>query len=154
MSMFPHTMTLYNVIMKTDPGSYEDTPTYSITVLRGVLLDASKGANVRASGIESADAVTVYIPFNVEAYDGITGEKKEYIGPVEFGRLEDTSGYWTLSPNNSPSAHDFFVEGEIVEAGRGYQFISAKYDGVYNITKVDRKDFGSPDMQHWEVGAV
>lgn len=27
-------------------------------------------------------------------------------------------------------------------------------DGCYNVTKVDEKDFGSMDMQHWEVGGA
>lgn len=26
------------------------------------------------------------------------------------------------------------------------------YDDVYKVTKVDMKDLGSADMQHWEVG--
>ena len=27
------------------------------------------------------------------------------------------------------------------------------YDDVYDITTIDTRDFGSPDMQHWQVGA-
>ena len=33
------------------------------------------------------------------------------------------------------------------------QTIEADYDGVYDITKVDEKDFGG-EMAHWEVGGV
>ena len=30
--------------------------------------------------------------------------------------------------------------------------IEMLYDDVYKVTKVDMKDFGSPSMQHWQVG--
>ena len=28
------------------------------------------------------------------------------------------------------------------------------YDDVYNVTKVDEKDFGSEEMRHWEIGGA
>ena len=58
--MFPHTVTIYNVSQETDPATFKDVEKTYITVLRGVLLEASKAANVRQSGLEGADAVTWY----------------------------------------------------------------------------------------------
>lgn len=147
MSMFPHTVTLYNTETVRNPD-YSESIENHITILRGVLLDASKAVNVRTSGIEGADAVNLYVPFGVDATDGVTGDAKQYIGPVEFWKLPDKTGYWTLQPGN----HVFFVKGVAVEHDKSNEFISMKYDGVYNVTKVDEKDFGR--LQHWEVGGA
>lgn len=145
-TMFPHTVTLYNTETVRNPDFTEDVTNY-ITVLHGVLLDASKATNVRESGLEGADAVNLYIPFCVDAVDGLTGEKKQYIGPMEFWRLEDKTGYWTLQAGRN----NFFVKGEAVEKTGTFELISLQYDDVYIVTKVDEKDFGS--LQHWEIGA-
>ena len=74
MDMFPHTVTLYNI---SEDSEYHITS--NITLLQGVLLDASKGVNVRTSGIEGADAVNLYIPlsilslFHIPPYGSIHG---------------------------------------------------------------------------------
>lgn len=143
--MFPHTVTLYNVRNEFDVEAFKDTLTNHITILRGVLLDASKAVNVRTSGLEGADAVNLYIPFDVEAVDGKTGEPKTYIDPIEFWKLDDVSKYWTLQPTQAV----FFVKDEVV-SNMTFQFINMNYDDVYVVTKVDKKDFGS--LQHFEVG--
>lgn len=145
MSMFPHTVTLYNVRSELDKEVFKDKEVNHITVLRGVLMDASKAANVRKSGIESADAVNLYIPFDVEAVDGETGQPKTYIDPIEFWKMDDVSEFWTLQP----SQNVFFAKGEVI-SDKNFQFINMNYDDVYVVTKVDKKDFGS--LQHWEVG--
>lgn len=148
MSMFPHTVTVYTVSIEEDKTTFEEIRTNHITILRGVLLDASKGANVRTSGLEGADAVNLYIPFSVEAVDGATGEAKRYVPPVEFWRTEDKTKLWTLKAG----LDTFFVKGEVVEPDKSYEFIEAVYDDVYRVTKVDEKDFGS--LRHWEVGGA
>lgn len=145
MSMFPHTVTLYNVAVERQPDFSEKSVNH-ITVLRGVLLDASKAVNVRTSGLEGADAVNLYIPFDVDAVDGVTGETKQYIGPIEYWRMQDKGGYWTLKADNN----NFFVKGEAVDPDGTFERIGLQYDDVYTITKVDEKDFGG--LQHWEVG--
>lgn len=145
--MFPHVVTLYNVITEEDPSTFEETTVNHITILRGVLLDAVKAKNVNESGLVGADSVTLYIPRDVEAVDGVTGEPKEYIGPVEFWRLDDKTGYWTLSIGQNT----FFAKGEAVHSDWTSQKIDATYDDVYDVTKVDFKDFGG-EMSHWEVG--
>lgn len=146
--MFPHTVTVYNVETVESPETgFKPVAINHITVLRGVFLEASKASNVNKSGLEGADAVNLYIPFSTPAVDGVTGAEKRYVGPVEFWRAEDKTGLWTLSVGRNC----FFVKGEAVHPGWPVQTIEAAYDDVYDVTKVDMKDFGG-DMAHWEVG--
>lgn len=140
----PHVVTVYYAV--EDPVTFDQN--HFITILETVLLDLSKGANVRSSGLEGADAANLYIPFAVKAVDGVTGKEKQYIDPKEFEKLEDKSNHWTLDVGDNC----FFVKGKVVEVGQDFQYINANYDDVYRVTKVDKKDFGSPIMQHWEVG--
>lgn len=145
--MFPHVVTLYNEVVEIDQNTMTENSVNHITVLRGVLMEASKAKNVNESGLQDADAVNLYIPFSVDAHDGITGSPRKYVGPVEFWRTEDKSGIWTLSVGEQSTV----VKGEAVHENWSSQKLEAMYDDVYNITKVDAKDFGG-DMAHWEVG--
>lgn len=148
--MFPHTVTVYNTETVESPETgFEEVTKHYITVLEGVYLDASKGANVAQSGLETADAVKLYIPMDVKATDGETSAKKRFAGAVEFWRAEDKSGLWTLSPNRNT----FFVKGVAVHPDLSKQTIEACYDDVYDVSKVDAKDVGG-EMEHWEVGGV
>lgn len=144
----PHTVTVYNSVVETDSATFEDVSKLYVTILRGVMLQASKGVNVRESGLEGADAVNLYIPFGVEAVDGTTGEPKTYTGPQAFYNVADKSGLWTLSVNGD-GGNTFFVKGEFVTDN---ETVALAHDDCYNVTKVDEKDFGSASMQHWEVG--
>lgn len=146
--MFPHTVTLYNAdTVELPETGFEPTLVNHITILRGVLLDAVKAQNVNESGLVNADSVSLYIPVDVEAVDGITGEPKQYKGQIEFWRMEDKAGYWTLSTGQNT----FFVKGEAVHPDWTAQKIDATYDDVYDVNTVDFKDFGG-EMSHWEVG--
>lgn len=151
-TMFPHTVTVYNVTMEQGPYLTE-IPVNHITVLRGVFLEETKGYNVLKSGLENADSGRLYIPFDAEAADGITGTPVQYLPPVEYWRLENKTGYWTLSITNSKAKYGycFLVKGEAVEPDADVQIIEGKYDGVYDITKIDRMDYGG-NMAHFEVG--
>lgn len=151
MSMFPHTVTIYNTVTKPNPETLKDEFVNYITILRGVLLDASKGANVNKSGLEGADSVNLFIPFSASAVDGVTGHEKQYSPPMDFWRMDDKTGNWTLSVTGH-GGKTIFVKGEIVEPDLTEEQISLAYDGVYNITKVDEKDFGC--LQHFEVGGA
>ena len=146
----PHTVTVYNVVTETDPITFDDVSTNHITILRGVFLDAVKGANVRQSGLEGADAVTLHIPFDVDARDAITGEPQQFVGAMDYWRAEDKSGLWTLSADRKT----FFCKGIVIEPDKTEEYINLMHDNVYTVTKVDEKDFGSPSMQHWEVGGA
>lgn len=146
--MLPHTVTLYNTTVTPNPATFEDEITSYVTILRGVFVDASKAVNVRQSGLEGADAVSLYIPFSVRAEDE-TGTKKRFVPPLAFWAAEDKSGLWTLSTNGNGGS-TFFVKGEFVAAPD----IARAQDECFTVTKVDTRDFGSPDMQHWQVGGV
>ena len=147
MTMFPHTVTLYNVAIETDKTTFEDKLTNHITVLKGVLLIASKAANVRETGLEGADAVNLHIPFSVKAVDGVTGEEKTYVDPVAGWKKEqDKSKVWTIAIGT------VFVKGEVVEPDATRTALELGYDDVYQVTKVDKIDFGSPDMWHFDIG--
>lgn len=148
----PHTVTIYNVTQEQDQD-FNDTQKRYITVIRGVMLQASKAANVRASGLEGADAVNLYIPFSSPAVDGVTGAEKRYVGPQEFWRATDKSKIWTLSTDGNGGT-TFFVKGEVVEPDKTEEQIEMFYDDVYKVTKVDMKDFGSHSMRHWQVGGT
>lgn len=146
----PHTVTLYNVVQEIDPTTLDEVEKVYTTILRGVMLQASKGVNVRESGLESADAVNLYIPFAVEAVDGKTGAAKAYEKPQEFAKAADRSGLWTLSYNGN-GGETVFVKGEFISDD---MTAVESHDDCYNVTKVDAMDYGSPDMQHWEVGGA
>lgn len=156
MSMFPHTVTMYNVEIGTDSATFKDKIVNQITILRGVFLDASKAVNVRESGLVGADAVTLYIPFGVEAVDGETGEPKQHVGPIEYWRSSDKTRLWTMSiggtKTHGVNGSCFFVKGEAVHPDLAVDAIEMMYDDVYDITSIDKKDFGQ--LAHWEVGAV
>jgi len=173
--VLPHIVTVYNVVTEEDPQTFEATTTNYVTVLHGVLVDETKGRNVRESGLETADAVVLHIPRGIVAVDGFTGAKKAYVEPVAFFNAENKSGLWTFSAD----AGTFFIKGEVIETEwplfspadydgilsvDGYllaakhgkpiteQYINLKYDSVYTVTKVDNKDFGR--LAHWEVGGA
>lgn len=149
----PHTVTIYNVVQGTDASTFEDKQETYITVIRGVFLEASKAANVRDSGLVSADAVNLYIPFASPAVDGVTGVAKRFARPQEFWHAADRTGLWTLSTDGNGGT-TIFIKGEVVEPNKTVETIEMQHDDVYTVTKVDEKDFGSPDMRHFEVGGV
>ena len=146
----PHTVTIYNIVQEIDPTTLDEVEKVYTTILRGVMLQASKAVNVRESGLEGADAVNLYIPFSVEAVDGTTGKAKTYAPPQAFLAAADKSGLWTLSVNGNGGL-TFFVKGEFVT---DKEDVAMAQDGCYNVTKVDEKDFGSVDMRHFFVGGV
>lgn len=146
----PHTVTVYNIVRETDPETLDEVTHIYITILRGVMLQASKGANVRQSGLEGADAANLYIPFTVEAVDGKTGAAKTYAKPQEFVKAADRSGLWTLSYDGN-GGETLFIKGEFVFDGTNLNVVRY-HDDCYNVTKVDAMDYGSADMRHWEVG--
>lgn len=150
MSMFPHIVTIYNIVQEIDPTTLDEAEKVYTTILRGVMLQASKAVNVRESGLESADAVNLYIPFAVEAVDGKTGAAKAYAKPQEFAKAADRSGLWTLSYNGN-GGETVFVKGEFISDN---MTVVQYHDDCYKVTKVDAMDYGSPNMQHWEVGGA
>ena len=148
----PHTVTIYNIVQEVDPTTLDEVEKVYTTILRGVMLQASKGANVRESGLEGADAANLYIPFTVEAVDGKTGAAKTYAKPQEFVKAADRSGLWTLSYDGN-GGETLFIKSEFVLDGTNLNVVRY-HDDCYNVTKVDAMDYGSPDMQHFLVGGA
>lgn len=87
----------------------------------GVFWDNCKGANVKKSGMETADSVVVFIPLaNMIA--------------IKVG--------------------DYIVKGLVEDEVTKITDLEKKYQDVHVVTKVDKKDFGSASMRHWEVGGA
>lgn len=144
----PHTVTLYNVTV--DPSTLAVFT--NVTILEGVFLDIGKASNVAKTGLAEADSATLFIPFTVAARDGTTGAVKTYIEPKAYKNLQSKAGYWTLETGGDGSgAGCFFVKGTVVSSA-GYKAIRQGNDYVFDVTTVDLRDFGSADMQHWQVG--
>jgi hypothetical protein len=142
----PHIITLINASEQTD-GTME----YNSTILDGVFLDLSKQTNVSKSGLSDADSATLFIPFSIVGKDAL-GSSKSYIEPKAYEALQDKSGYWTLKGGGKSSAVEcFFIKGK-VDTVLSYADSLTAYDYVYAVTTVDLRDFGSKDMQHWQVG--
>lgn len=119
------------------------------TILRGVLLDISKGTNIAKTGLVGADEATLYIPFTVDARSP-DGTPRRYVSPKEYYKLADKSGAWTLDEGGTGnSLATYFAKGEHAEALK-YSEARAAYDYVYDVTAVDIRDFGG-SMQHWQV---
>ena len=138
----PHTVTIINCIEGADYVMQ-----YLPTVLHGVMLQASKRTNVNRSGLADADAVTLFIPFSVDAGG------KTFVKPKEYALLADKSEAWTLKAGGDSSPADcFFIKGEA--EGMSYADALTAYDDVYRVTSVDIRDFGSASMQHWQVGGI
>lgn len=142
--MVSRTVTLYQTETIVDNKLNETTVNY-ITVLEDVLLIESKAANVRATGLEGADAAVLHIPFNAKATDGLTGKEKTYVDPIEGWKADtDKSDIWTISIGT------VFVKGREVHPDASREALELGYDGVYEATKVDKLDFGG--FPHFEIG--
>lgn len=139
----PHTVTVYR-------GGGKDR---SITILEGVFLDMCRGTNLMKSGLVDADAAVLFIPDGCKATDALTGQEQRYCPPKEYGRLEDKAGFWTVGTGGRQSGVDcFFVKGVVVEPEAGFAEINDRFDGVFRVSSVDVRDFGSMGMHHLQVG--
>lgn len=142
MTMFPHTVTVYN----TSENPVTLGKEKHVTVLRGVFYDARKAANVLESGLANADSVNLIIPYSAKATDGVTGEEQTYLPPKQYETAMDK--HWTIQPGDNC----FFVKDEVVRPDLTFQAINAAFDNVHKVTSVDEKDFGN--LRHLEVGGA
>lgn len=140
----PHTVTLFNVSEGADLKSVNN-----ITILKGVFLDVTNVAKADKTGANDADNATLFVPFSVTA-ESTSGARKVYKPPKEY--KEQSDGAWTLSESGDTSISDcFFVKGIMTE-DKSFQYYKNHYDEVYRVNSVKVRDFGSPDMHHWQVG--
>lgn len=134
------TVTLFNRSFNAET----EEETYYPTLLEGVDLVETKGANVSKSGMDSADAVKLYVDFGNIA--------KSYLPPKEWENMPDKCKQHFLTFN---PAQDFFIKGdhtdlEIPES-EAYGWAHDNLDSVYKVTTVDRYE---DIMPHFEVGGV
>ena len=134
------TVTLFNRSFNAET----EEETYYPTLLEGVDLVETKGANVSKSGMDRADAVKLYVDFGNIA--------KPYLPPKEWENMPDKCKQHFLTFN---PAQDFFIKGdhtdlEIPES-EAYGWAHDNLDSVYKVTTVDRYE---DIMPHFEVGGV
>lgn len=121
--------TVYNRLY--DPITRLDT--WKRHQILGVFWSNRKGANTIKSGMSACDSVQVFIPLSVSGYV----DPKSYTG---------AEGTWTLQPG------DKIVRELIDEDFTKITELEKSYRDVHDITTIDKKDYGSMPMQHWEVG--
>lgn len=135
------TVTIYN---KTSNGLM-GTETWYPTVLRNVRLLVAKGANVSKSGMDSADAASLYVKPEL-----LQADAKGYLPAKEWKRLPDKckAFFFTFI-----SGEDFFVEGDTSQEEPEEEFFAymkKKYDNCFKVTNVDRYEL----IPHLEVGGA
>lgn len=136
-------MTLFNHYLN---DHQEDC--YQKVILNQVFWNNDEGANVIKMGLEAADKATVFIPLDIAAKDG-----KIYCTAKDFQRLahEEKNNYWTLQIGDKMLCGALELE---ITADTIISELDQLLDGVMTITRIDKKDFGSRFMRHWEVGGV
>ena len=112
---------------------FTNNVSYKKHVVEHVFWDDSLGINLN-TGYENADKVNNYIPFDKNKSD-----LENYKEPKQYN-----GNGWTLQNG------DFIIKGEVAESEvDGIKDLKA-YE-VFEITVIDKKDFGSYNMQHFEI---
>lgn len=93
-------------------------------------------------GNQDNDFTVVYIPF---------ARGTNYLKPREWQALTSKSGSWTLQVG------DVIVKGlvadELVAGTFTLSDLKRTYDDVLTAASVDTRDYGSANLQHWELTA-
>lgn len=138
-------ITIYNKCYDEETQSYSK---YKRTYIKGVNIQIDKAVSVGDKGLNTADNVSVYIPFTADF------SNKKYIKPKEYDRLSDKDKeyYFTIGKGDIivKGIIDFDITGRDKNT---IKHLNNLYDDVYTITNISTNDFGSLSMQHWEVGA-
>lgn len=131
--MFTNTKaTLYNRYIDSN-NDYQ----YNRVVLDSVHWESIRGRQQNPFGAELNDTVKVSIPFSVCV-------NEIFAKPVKYCSLSDKEGYFTFQPE------DKIVKGVIPDTV-AFEDLEASYDDVVTITYVETADYGSYNMQHWEL---
>lgn len=99
--------------------------------IENVFWDDSLGINLNM-GYDNADNVNVYIPFD-------TNDMSSYVEPKKYN-----GNGWTLQKG------DFIIKGSVAENEVSGIKELKQYE-VFELTVIDKKDFGSDNMQHFEL---
>jgi hypothetical protein len=138
----PHTATLIN----------KHGDAYYLTVLRGVMIQDMERKSVLQPGDYDSSYTKIFIPFSVDARNA-EGEEVTYLPPLAYARNAEPEKHWTLrSDSDEAGRNDFFVKGLIPSA---CSLAEARdlYDGVFIVSTVSTRDYGSAEMQHFEVSS-
>ena len=134
------TVTLFNRSFNAET----EEETYYTTLLEGVDLVETKGANVSKSGMDSADAAKLFVDVNKTI--------KPYLPPKEWENMPDKCKQYFLTFN---PAQDFFIKGDhtgtILPKNDAYQWLLNRCDDCYKVTTIDKYEDILP---HFEVGGV
>lgn len=134
------TVTLFNRSFNAET----EEETYYPTLLEGVDLVETKGANVSKNGIDSADTVKLYVDFK--------NIVKPYLPPKEWENMPDKCKQYFLTFN---PAQDFFIKGDQTAVDLpetdAYEWMRNNFDDVYKVTNIDKYEDILP---HFEVGGV
>lgn len=134
------TVTLFNRSFNAET----EEETYYPTLLEGVDLVETKGANVSKSGMDSADAAKLFVC--------IGDVNKTYMEPKAWDALteDEKKNYVTFH-----STEDFFVKGDQAAVDLpetdAYEWMRNNFDDVYKVTNIDKYEDILP---HFEVGGV
>lgn len=134
------TVTLFNRSFNAET----EEETYYPTLLGGVDLVETKGANVSKSGMNSADAAKLFVC--------IGDVNKTYMEPKAWDALteDEKKNYITFH-----STEDFFVKGDQAAVDLpetdAYEWMRNNFDDVYKVTNIDKYEDILP---HFEVGGV
>lgn len=110
------------------------------TYIYGVHWEDVEGVNNNTSAGLQVDKSTIYIPFTAKASDG-----KIYKSPKSFQK--DREGSFTFKKD------DIIIKGIVEDEYRTLVEMEKALDDVRVISSVDKNDFGSFEMQHYEIGA-
>lgn len=144
--LLPHTVTVFNVITKT-ADDYSTTEQVYAAVLDGVFIMEKHSGKPARAGSDNQSSLEVFIPFFANALDANTGESLEYALPDYFEK--NPAGHWTLMVSGEKAdGRCFIIKGNVPAAD--YKAIKAMC-GAKRVTAVETFDFGSCDLQHWEV---
>ena len=134
------TVTLFNRSFNAET----EEEIYYPTLLEGVDLVETKGANVSKSGMDSADAAKLFVC--------IGDVNKTYMEPKAWDALteDEKKNYITFH-----STEDFFVKGDKAAVDLpetdAYEWMRNNFDDVYKVTNIDKYEDILP---HFEVGGV
>lgn len=134
------TVTLFNRSFNAET----EEETYYPTLLEGVDLVETKGANVSKSGMDSADAAKLFVC--------IGDVNKTYMEPKAWDALteDEKKNYITFH-----STEDFFVKGDQTAVDLpetdAYEWMRNNFDDVYKVTNIDKYEDILP---HFEIGGV
>ena len=134
------TVTLFNRSFNAET----EEEIYYPTLLEGVDLVETKGANVSKSGMDSADAAKLFVC--------IGDVNKTYMEPKAWDALteDEKKNYITFH-----STEDFFVKGDQTAVDLpetdAYEWMRNNFDDVYKVTNIDKYEDILP---HFEVGGV